>query len=121
MAYRAGICGYGSDMASGLGYEQQVLGLIENMSFFKCPSCGQNSNIFGHGGARHMSEEMDLRFLGEVPLEIDIRSASDEGNPIVLSAPNSASAKAYTNMAEKVMLRLAELAEERQLGPQILL
>lgn len=56
-----------------------------------------------------------------MPLEIDIRSGSDEGNPIVVSAPNSASAKAYTNMAEKVMLRLAELAEERQLGPQILL
>ncbi|XP_020579227.1 iron-sulfur protein NUBPL isoform X2 [Phalaenopsis equestris] len=104
-----------------LKVEVPVLGLIENMSFFKCPSCGLNSYIFGHGGARHTSEEMDLRFLGEVPLEIDIRSGSDEGNPIVVSAPNSASAKAYTNMAEKVMLRLAELAEERLLGPQILL
>lgn len=104
-----------------LKVEVPVLGLIENMSFFKCPSCGQNSFIFGHGGARRTSDEMDLRFLGEVPLEIDIRSGSDEGIPIVVSAPNSASAKAYTSMAEKVMLRLAELAEERQLGPQILL
>lgn len=98
-----------------------VLGLIENMSFFKCPSCGENSYIFGHGGARHTSEEMDLRFLGEVPLEIDIRSGSDEGHPIVVSAPNSPSAKAYTAMAEKLRQRLAELAQERQSGPQILL
>ncbi|KAH0448330.1 hypothetical protein IEQ34_022130 [Dendrobium chrysotoxum] len=104
-----------------LKVEVPVLGLIENMSFFKCPSCGQNSYIFGHGGARHTSQEMDLRFLGEVPLEMDIRSGSDEGNPVVVSTPNSDSAKAYTNMAEKVMRRLAELAEERQLGPQILL
>lgn len=104
-----------------LKVEVPVLGLIENMSFFKCPNCGENSYIFGHGGARHTSEKMALKFLGEVPLEINIRSSSDEGYPIVVSAPNSDAAKAYTDLAEKVRQRLGELALERQSGPQILL
>ncbi|AQK64211.1 hypothetical protein Zm00014a_024959 [Zea mays] len=56
-----------------------------------------------------------------VPLEISIRTGSDEGNPIVVSSPNSASAQAYVNVAEKVTQRLKELAEERRMGPEILL
>ncbi|KAG0476747.1 hypothetical protein HPP92_013119 [Vanilla planifolia] len=104
-----------------LKVEVPVLGLIENMSFFKCPRCGENSYIFGHGGTHNTSKEMQLRFLGEVPLEIDVRSSSDDGNPVVISAPETISAKAYTAIAEQVIQRLAELAHERQLGPEILL
>ncbi|XP_038970165.1 iron-sulfur protein NUBPL isoform X2 [Phoenix dactylifera] len=101
--------------------EVPILGLLENMSYFKCPHCSEKSYIFGHGGAQKTAEELDMKFLGEIPLELDIRSSSDEGCPIVISAPNSSAAKAYTDVAEKVAHRLKELAEERQQGPQIML
>ncbi|KAJ1294484.1 hypothetical protein BS78_01G149700 [Paspalum vaginatum] len=98
-----------------------ILGLVENMSCFKCPKCGERSYIFGEGGAQRTAEEMDMKLLGEVPLEISIRTGSDEGQPIVVSSRNSASAQAYINIAEKVTQRLKELAEERRMGPEILL
>ncbi|ONM07162.1 IND1(iron-sulfur protein required for NADH dehydrogenase)-like [Zea mays] len=98
-----------------------ILGLVENMSCFKCPKCGEKSYIFGEGGAQRTAEEMDMKLLGDVPLEISIRTGSDEGSPIVISSPNSASAQAYVNVAEKVTQRLNELAEERRMGPEILL
>ncbi|VAI02302.1 unnamed protein product [Triticum turgidum subsp. durum] len=99
-----------------------IIGLVENMSCFKCPKCGEKSYIFGEGGAQRTAEDMDMKFLGEVseiPLEIDIRTGSDEGKPIVISSPNSASAQAYLRVAEKVTQRLKELAEERLMGPDI--
>ncbi|XP_062215167.1 iron-sulfur protein required for NADH dehydrogenase, mitochondrial-like isoform X2 [Phragmites australis] len=98
-----------------------ILGLVENMSCFKCPKCGEKSYIFGEGGAQKTAEEMDMKLLGEIPLEISIRTGSDEGKPIVISSPNSASAQAYIHVAEKVTRRLKELAEERLMGPEILL
>ncbi|KAG2536534.1 hypothetical protein PVAP13_9NG195400 [Panicum virgatum] len=98
-----------------------ILGLVENMSCFKCPKCGENSYVFGEGGAKRTAEEMDMKLLGEIPLEIGIRTGSDEGKPIVISSPNSASAWAYIHVAEKVTERLKELANERQKGPEILL
>ncbi|KAJ3674694.1 hypothetical protein LUZ60_005310 [Juncus effusus] len=101
--------------------EVPILGLVENMSCFKCPKCGENSYIFGEGGAHQTAKDMNMKFLGEIPLEINIRSSSDEGKPIVKSDPESASAKAYVNIAEKVKSRLEELEQERQAGPQILL
>ncbi|XP_020149333.1 iron-sulfur protein required for NADH dehydrogenase, mitochondrial isoform X2 [Aegilops tauschii subsp. strangulata] len=96
-----------------------ILGLVENMSCFKCPKCGEKSYIFGEGGAQRTAEDMDMKFLGEIPLEIDIRTGSDEGKPIVISSPDSASAQAYLRVAEKVTQRLKELAEERLMGPEI--
>ncbi|KAK1310853.1 Cytosolic Fe-S cluster assembly factor NBP35 [Acorus calamus] len=73
------------------------------------------------GGARRTADEMNLTFLGEIPLEADIRSSSDEGSPIVISSPDSGVTKAYNDVALKVVSRLEELAQERQSGPQILL
>src|SRR5262249_23565797 len=60
-----------------------VLGIVENMSYFLCPKCGTRSDIFSHGGARHEAERLGVPFLGEVPLEMDIRETSDAGLPIV--------------------------------------
>lgn len=101
--------------------EVPILGLIENMSSFKCPHCGEKSHIFGSGGARRTADELDMEFLGEIPLEVDIRRTSDEGNPIVVSLPDCGVSKAYNDVANKVVHRLEELANDRQNRPQILL
>ena len=64
-----------------------VLGIIENMSSFICPKCGERSDIFGHGGAKLEAEKLGIPFLGGVPLHMDIRVTSDEGQPIVGDQP----------------------------------
>ena len=58
-----------------------VLGIIENMSYFLCPHCGERSEIFTHGGARREAERLGTEFLGEVPLDLAIRETSDDGTP----------------------------------------
>lgn len=98
-----------------------ILGIIENMSYFKCPHCSEPSFIFGEGGARKTADEMGLGFLGEIPLEQNIRSGSDEGIPIVISNPDSLVSKAYGDMAQKVVSRLEELATDEQVRPEITL
>ena len=87
-----------------------VLGLVENMSYFICPSCGTRSEIFGHGGARETAVEMDMDFLGEVPLHIAIRETSDAGTPIVVSQPESEQARAFMNVASAVAEKLEALS-----------
>jgi len=79
-----------------------VFGLIENMSYFICPHCGDRTDIFGHGGAQAMADELGIDFLGEIPLHPDVRSASDVGVPIVESEPDSPVAKAFAEIAQRV-------------------
>ena len=79
-----------------------VLGIVENMSYFLCPSCGTRSDIFGHGGARAEAQRLGVPFLGEVPLHIDIRETSDSGQPVVATEPDSAHAKIYREIAARV-------------------
>jgi ATP-binding protein involved in chromosome partitioning len=79
-----------------------VLGIIENMSYFQCPHCGTQSDIFGHGGARHEAERLAVPFLGEIPLHISIRTASDAGTPVVESEPNGPHAAIYRAIGAKV-------------------
>jgi len=79
-----------------------IIGVIENMSYFICPSCGTRSEIFGHGGAKQTAEELGEEFLGAVPLHIDIRKHADEGSPIVVSDPEAPQSKAFIAIAEKV-------------------
>jgi ATP-binding protein involved in chromosome partitioning len=83
-----------------------VLGIIENMSYFLCPHCGERSEIFAHGGARREAETMGVDFLGELPLDIAIRETSDSGHPIVAADPQSAHAKVYRAIAERVWSKL---------------
>jgi ATP-binding protein involved in chromosome partitioning len=84
-----------------------VLGIVENMSTFVCPQCGTRSDIFGHGGARREAERLGVPFLGEVPLDIVIREKSDSGSPVVATAPDSAHAKYYRDIAMRVRDGLA--------------
>ncbi|XP_059665082.1 iron-sulfur protein required for NADH dehydrogenase, mitochondrial isoform X2 [Cornus florida] len=99
--------------------EVPILGIVENMSFFSCPHCGEPSHIFGKGGARKTGDDMGLRFLGEIPLEMEIRSSSDEGFPMVISKPDSAVTRAYGDVAQKIVSRLEELAKQQQIRPEI--
>jgi len=80
-----------------------VLGLIENMSYFICPLCGDESHIFGHGGAEAEAKRLGLPFLGKIPLEMDIRATADAGTPIVNSQPDSPHAKRYLDIAKSVV------------------
>lgn len=88
-----------------------VLGLIENMSYFLCPDCGSRHDIFGHGGAKKEAERINVPFLGEVPLQMNIRSTSDAGTPVVVSDPEGVEAKIYRDIAAKVWQRLEEERE----------
>ncbi len=97
-----------------------VLGIVENMSFFLCPKCGERSEIFGHGGAEQEAKTLDLPFLGGVPLHMEIRETSDSGQPIVASAPESEQAKIYQDIASKVWDELERhQAQSGREAPQI--
>ena len=80
--------------------EVPVLGIIENMSYFLCPHCGKRSEIFTHGGARNVAEQMGVDFLGEIPLEMAIREGSDTGRPIMATEPSSPQSAAYHTIAD---------------------
>jgi ATP-binding protein involved in chromosome partitioning len=77
-----------------------VLGMVENMSSFICPKCGAETPIFSKGGTEKESEAQNVSFLGRIPIEMDIRLGSDNGDPVVNAMPNSASAKCFKEMAE---------------------
>ena len=79
--------------------ETPVMGLIENMSAYICPNCGHEAHIFGHGGARSEADKLGIPFLGEIPLDLDIRLASDGGAPIVAARPSSPQARAFMDVA----------------------
>ena len=96
-----------------------VLGIVENMSYFLCPHCGERSEIFGHGGAREEAEKLGVPFLGEIPLHLDIRTTSDSGHPIVVSKPDSAHAQAYKNIAGRVWKQLSANQRGARKAPNI--
>ena len=83
-----------------------VLGIVENMSYFQCPHCGERSHVFSHGGARREAERLGVDFLGEIPLDIAIRETSDDGRPIVVAEPDGPHATAYRDIAGRILDRL---------------
>ncbi len=89
-----------------------VFGIIENMSTFICPHCGEASEIFGHGGALDEANKLGVTFLGAIPLHMDIRRYSDEGTPIVVSEPDGPHAKVYKDLALKIAALLEEDDED---------
>jgi ATP-binding protein involved in chromosome partitioning len=95
-----------------------VLGLVENMSFFCCPNCGHRTEIFGHGGARAEAAQLGVEFLGEIPLLLDIRTASDAGTPISAQMPDSEAARAYDALARRVWDKVVKPATP---GPRIVI
>ena len=99
-----------------------VLGIIENMSYFLCPDCGGRHDIFGHGGARAEAEKLGVPFLGEVPLDMQIRETSDAGTPVVVSDPDGSHAKIYRDIAARVMTEIARYeGDEQRTAPKIVI
>jgi len=96
-----------------------VLGIVENMSYFLCPHCGERSEIFGHGGARQEADKLGVPFLGEIPLHLDIRTTSDSGHPIVVAKPDSPHAQAYKNIAGRVWKQLTANQRGPRAAPRI--
>ncbi len=98
-----------------------VLGLVENMSFYCCPNCGHRADIFGHGGARAEAARLGTEFLGEIPLLLEIRSASDAGTPVAAQEPDSAAAQAYYQLATRIWEKVSGTATVRVSGPRIVI
>lgn len=114
------------DARKGLAMFKQVsvpiLGIVENMSYFLCPSCGERSEIFGHGGAIDEAANIGVPFLGAVPLHIDIRTTSDDGKPLVASEPDGTHAEIYRNIAKNTWAELEKFkASEQASGPKIII
>lgn len=87
-----------------------LLGLVENMSYYVCPNCSKEDDIFGRGGARAAAADMGLPFLGEVPLNSALRQAGDQGTPVVVSHPDSAPAKVLRRTSQLLAGRLSVAA-----------
>jgi ATP-binding protein involved in chromosome partitioning len=107
-----------ADVRRGIAMFQQmqapVLGLIENMSFHLCPGCGARADIFAHGGGARMAEEIGVPLLGEVPLVRAVREAGDRGVPLVAADPAHPQSRAFREIAERVLVRLAAVDEHRE-------
>jgi ATP-binding protein involved in chromosome partitioning len=88
----------------------QVLGVVENMSGFECPCCGERFEIFGRAGGLRLASQTGTEFLGEIPLEIRVRQGGDAGIPIVVADPESPAARALRAIADKVVARVGVTA-----------
>jgi ATP-binding protein involved in chromosome partitioning len=98
-----------------------VLGVVENMSYFVCPSCGTRSDIFSHGGARAEADRLGVPFLGEVPLHMTIREKSDAGLPVVATQPDGEHAKIYRDIAVKVLAQIKGGVAAGRSAPKIVI
>jgi len=96
-----------------------TLGLIENMSYFVCPGCGHESDVFGRGGGERLAEELKGPYLGNVPLYEPVRRGGDEGVPIVMGDPSSAPARALVAAAERVAQQVSIASYSRRAIPLV--
>ena len=97
-----------------------LLGIVENMSYFVCPKCGERHDIFGHGGAHAEADKLGVPFLGEVPLHMTIRETSDAGRPVVATEPDGPHAKVYREIAARVRDQLGAKGGARS-APKIVI
>jgi ATP-binding protein involved in chromosome partitioning len=98
-----------------------VLGVIENMSYFLCPKCGERSEIFGYGGAHEEARRLGVPFLGEIPLHMTIREKSDAGLPVVATEPEGEHARIYRDIATKVRDQMVSGPSAGRVAPKIVI
>jgi ATP-binding protein involved in chromosome partitioning len=89
--------------------EVPIIGLVENMSSFKCPHCGESTEIFSHGGAEKTSERYRVPLLGNIPIDIKIREGGDAGKPVVIAEPTSPQTEAFIAISQNVTSTVANL------------
>jgi ATP-binding protein involved in chromosome partitioning len=98
------------DARKGLAMFQKVnvpvLGIVENMSYYVCPKCGNREEIFKHGGGKKTAEQLNIPFLGEIPLDPKVAIGGDAGQPIVYAEPDSSVTAAYIRIAEEIRRQL---------------
>ncbi len=87
--------------------EVPILGIVENMSYYKCPACGHTDEIFSHGGGKRLAQEVGTEFFGEIPIDTRIRFGGDAGVPIVVASPDSENANRFMTIASAVALKVA--------------
>jgi ATP-binding protein involved in chromosome partitioning len=90
----------------------KILGLVENMSTHICSKCGHEEHIFGAGGGEKMCADFGVEFLGSLPLDIQIREQTDSGKPTVAADPDGRIAKEYRQIARRVAVKVAEMAQD---------
>jgi ATP-binding protein involved in chromosome partitioning len=86
-----------------------LVGVVENMSFFTCPHCNHEIDIFSRGGAEKMATQFGISFLGSIELDPEVRKSGDGGKPIVLEGENSPHAKSIFEFARRVVARVGEI------------
>jgi ATP-binding protein involved in chromosome partitioning len=89
-----------------------TLGIVENMSYYACPNCHHESDIFGHGGGEQLAAKMEVPFLGRLPIYQPIREGSDSGVPLVVSEPASVAARAFLTVAERTAAQVSIAAHK---------
>jgi len=90
-----------------------VLGIVENMSFFSCPHCGNRTDVFGHGGGRREALRLQAPFLGEIPLDAAIREGGDAGRPLLVADRSSALSAAFLAVADQILQTLSGADDAR--------
>jgi ATP-binding protein involved in chromosome partitioning len=93
-----------------------VLGVIENMSHYVCTHCGEKAALFGEGGGKYLAELLDVPYLGDVPMNPQVRKFADEGQPIVVAEPESIQAEAFLNIAHQLTTTICELGVDELLA-----
>jgi ATP-binding protein involved in chromosome partitioning len=84
-----------------------TLGIVENMSYYACPSCGHEADIFGHGGGEQLAQQLEVPFLGRIPIYQPIREGGDSGVPLIIGEPESPAAKAFLAVAERTAAQIS--------------
>ena len=90
-----------------------ILGIIENMSYFECYNCNTKHKIFGNGGALEEAKKLGVTFLNAIPLDISLRTTSDEGNPLVHKEPNNYISKKYIEIGSKILKQIEIKREQK--------
>src|ERR1700716_4133923 len=102
------------DVAKGMAMFKQlevpIIGVVENMSYFICPNCSDKHDLFGRGGGERIAQTFGVPFLGQIPLQLNVRLGGDEGQPVVLADPESPAAKALAFVAGEVARQVSVLA-----------
>lgn len=88
--------------------EIPILGIIENMSYYKCPACGHTDEIFSHGGGKRLAQEVGAPFFGEIPIDTRIRFGGDAGVPVIVASPDSENAARFMDIATRAAMGVAK-------------